>query len=107
MCSPALQVALSLPLIIAAALFALSLWNARHQDFGMQTDRVAVVTSNLFEVGRPWETHAAHRAIQARLARLPGVESTALIQNAPMASGSFTVDRRAGSRGLTGAFLER
>ena len=48
-----LQVALSLPMIIAAALFVLSLWNARHQDFGMQTDHVAVVTTNLFEVGRP------------------------------------------------------
>jgi putative ABC transport system permease protein len=83
------QVALSLPLIIAAALFALSLWNARHQDFGMETDRVAVVTSNLFEVGRPWETHAAHRAMQARVARLRGVESTAMIQSVPMADGRF------------------
>ncbi len=98
------QVALSLPLIIAAALFALSLWKARHQDFGMQTDRVAVVTSNLSEVGRPWETHAAHRAIQARLARLPGVESTALIQNAPMASGSFTVIDVPGREASPGPF---
>jgi hypothetical protein len=85
------QVALSLPLIIAAALFALSLWNARHQDFGMQTDRVAVVTSNLFEVGRPWETHAAHRAMQARLAGFSGIESTAVIRNVPIPGGSFSV----------------
>ena len=63
------QVALSVPLVIAAALFALSLWNARHQDFGMRTDRVAVVTSDLFEVGRPWETHAAHRAVRRRASR--------------------------------------
>jgi putative ABC transport system permease protein len=83
------QVALSLPLIVAAALFAQSLWNARHQDFGMATDGVAVVTSNLFEVGQAWETHAAHRAMQARVARLPRVESTALIQSVPMAGGRF------------------
>ncbi len=84
-----LQVALSLPMIIAAAFFVLSLWNARHQDFGMQTDRVAVVTTDLFEVGRPMENHAVHREMQARLARLPQVESTALVETMPMRSGTF------------------
>jgi predicted permease len=88
-----LQVALSLPMIIAASLFVLSLWNARHQDFGMQTDHVAVVTTDLFEVGGPMETHAAHRQMQARLAMLPQVESTALIENMPMQSAvSFMID---------------
>jgi predicted permease len=81
-----LQVALSLPMIVVAALFVVSLWNARHQDFGMQTDRVAVLAANLFEVGRPGENHAAHRQMQARVAGLPQVESTALIQNLPMQS---------------------
>ena len=84
------QVALSLPMIIAAALFVLSLWNARHQDFGMQTGRVAVVRTDLFEVGRPWENHAAHRLMQARIARLPQVESTALAQNVPSSIWSTT-----------------
>ncbi|PYR95543.1 MAG: hypothetical protein DMF84_00370 [Acidobacteria bacterium] len=83
-----LQVALSLPMIVAAALFVLSLWNARHQDLGMQTDHVAVVTTDLFELGHPWENHAVHRQIQARLARLSQVESTALIQNMPMQSST-------------------
>jgi putative ABC transport system permease protein len=81
-----LQVALSLPMIVGAALFVLSLWNARNQDLGMETRRVAVVTTNLHEVGRPWENHAAHRQMQARLAALPQVESTAVIQNMPMQS---------------------
>ncbi|MEP6592685.1 MAG: FtsX-like permease family protein, partial [Acidobacteriota bacterium] len=84
-----LQVALSLPMIVAAALFVLSLWNARHQDFGMQTSHVAVVTINLYELGRPMENHAAHRRIQQRIAALPQVESTALIENLPMQSGVF------------------
>jgi len=85
-----LQVALSLPMIIAAALFVVSLWNARHQDFGMHTERVAVLTTNLFEVGRPWDNHAAHRQMQARVARLPQVESTALAQNVPSPTGWST-----------------
>lgn len=85
-----LQVALSLPMIVVAALFVLSLWNARHQDFGMQTDRVAVLTANLSEVGRPTESHAAHRQMQARVAGLPQVESTALVQSLPMQS-SMTI----------------
>ena len=88
-----LQVALSLPMIVAAALFVLSLWNARNQDLGMQTGGVAVVTTNLFEVGRPMENHAAHRQMQARLAALPLVESTAVIQNMPMRSSvTFLID---------------
>jgi putative ABC transport system permease protein len=81
-----LQVALSVPLIAGAGLFALSLWNARHQDFGMQTDRVTVLTTNLFEVGRPFETHAVHRQIQARLAKLPQVDAVAMIHSMPMQS---------------------
>jgi putative ABC transport system permease protein len=81
-----LQVALSLPMIVAAALFVVSLSNARNQDLGMQTRGVAVVTTNLYEVGRPMENHAAHRQMQARLAGLPQVESTAVIQNLPMRS---------------------
>lgn len=81
-----LQVALSLPMIVAAALFVLSLWNAQNQDLGMQTSGVTVVSTNLFEVGRPWENHAVHRQMQARLAALPQVESTAVIQNLPMRS---------------------
>ena len=83
-----LQVALCLPMIVAAALFVLSLWNARHQDFGIQTDRIAVVTTNLFELGRPMENHDVHRKLQARLAQLPQVESTALVQTLPTPDGT-------------------
>ena len=79
-----IQVALTLPMIVAAALFVLSLWNARQQDFGMQTDRVAVVSTDLFEVGRPGDNHAVHRQVQERIEQLPQVESTALVQNLPL-----------------------
>jgi len=64
-----LQVALSLPMIIAAALFVLSLWNARHQDFGMQIDHVAGPDDQPLRGGPPSENHAVHRDMQARLVR--------------------------------------
>jgi hypothetical protein len=82
----ALQIAMCLPMVIVAVLFVMSLMRAGGQDFGMRTDRVAVVTTNLFEVGRPFETHAAHRRIQARLSSLPQVESTAMVSSLPMRS---------------------
>lgn len=84
-----LQVALSLPLIVGAGLFVLSLWNACHQDLGMQTDHVAVVTTDLYELGRPFDNHDAHRRMQARIGLLPQVESTALTESMPMASAVF------------------
>jgi predicted permease len=79
-----MQVALSLPLLVGAGLFVLSLWHARGQDFGMQTDHLVVVSTNLFSVGRPFENQTIHREMQVRLSRLPQVESTALVENVPM-----------------------
>jgi predicted permease len=87
------QVALTLPLIVGAGLFVLSLWHARHQDFGMDPEHVVVLSTNLFETGRPMENHEVHRAMQARTASLPGVEATAVVQDTPMRStGFFTID---------------
>ena len=60
------QVALTLPMIVAAVLFVVSLWNARHQDFGMDPQHVVVVRTNLFETGHPYENHAIHRRMQER-----------------------------------------
>jgi hypothetical protein len=80
------QVALTLPLIVGAGLFVLSLWGARHQDFGMENEHVVVLSTNLYETGRPMENHAVHRAMQASVARLPGVEATAVVQSAPLTS---------------------
>jgi putative ABC transport system permease protein len=87
----AMQIALSVPMIVAAGLFVLSFWHARRQDLGMQTDRVAVVTTNLIEAGRPLENHATHRQIQRRIEGLPGIESTAVIQSMPMQGGTFAM----------------
>ncbi len=86
-----LQIALSVPMIVAAGLFVLSFWHARHQDLGMQTDRIVVVATDLFEVGHPMENHAVHRQIQRRIEGLPGIESTAVIQSMPMQGGTFAM----------------
>jgi predicted permease len=80
----AMQVALALPLLVGAGLFVLSLWNARGQDFGMQTDHVVVLSTNLFSLGRPFDNQIVHRQMQARLFRLPQVQSTAVVENVPM-----------------------
>lgn len=99
-----LQVALSLPLLIAAALFVVSLRHARYQDFGMQTSGVAVVTTNLFELGRPMENHAVQRRIQERLRGLPGVESTALVVNLPMQAITSFMLQVPGREGASGPY---
>jgi predicted permease len=91
-------------MVIGAGLFVLSLWNARHQDFGMELDRLAVVSTNLFELGRPMENHAIHRLMQARISSLPQVEATALIENRPMQGASFGVIEVPGKELFKGAF---
>lgn len=79
----ALQVALSLPLMAAAALFVSSFRNARAQDFGFQADRVVVVETNTAEVGQPRAAHAVHTAIRERVRHIPGVEAAAVVQASP------------------------
>jgi putative ABC transport system permease protein len=85
-----LQMALSLPLIVAAALFVISFLKASGQDLGMQTARVAVLTTNLQEGRQDKSGHEAiHREMQRRVAALPQVESTALVETLPMRGGMF------------------
>jgi putative ABC transport system permease protein len=87
----AIQVALSIPLVVGAGLFVISFWNARDQNFGMMTDRIVVLTTNLFELGKPMENHVAHRRIQTRVAALPQVDRVAMVENIPMRSMATTM----------------
>lgn len=80
----ALQVALSVPLLAGAALFGLSLWRAAQVDFGMTTSRVAVVATNMVEVGEKERNHRVHREMQARLAQLPQVAAISGVEVVPM-----------------------
>ena len=91
------QVALSVPLIIGASLFSLSLWQARQVNFGLESTNVAIVEMNGEEVGTPTENHAAHRRIHERLALLPHVQSAALVQTVPMRNAYATGVRAGGT----------
>jgi predicted permease len=80
----ALQVALSLPLIVAASLFSLSLSHARQVNFGIDPTNVAALSIDQEEAATPAENHQVHRRIQERLVQLPQVRSAAVIQTMPM-----------------------
>jgi putative ABC transport system permease protein len=47
--------------------------------------------TDLFEVGRPMDNHGVHRQLQARLSRLPQVESSALVENMPMRGATMNL----------------
>jgi predicted permease len=83
----ALQVALSVPLLVGTLLFAISFWTIARVDLGLNPRQVVVVKANMVDDGRPAEQHAVHRRIQERLAAMPGVASTALAQTTPLHGG--------------------
>ena len=82
-----LQVALAVPLLVGTGLFTVSLWKALHVDFGQEASRVTVLTADFDDDGRPSESHAAHRRMQARLQSEPGVLAVALAQASPSLGG--------------------
>jgi predicted permease len=83
----ALQVALSVPLLVGTLLFAVSFWTIAAVDLGVNPRQVIVVKADMIDDGRPAEQHAVHRRIQERLALIPGVASTALAQTTPLHGG--------------------
>jgi predicted permease len=83
----ALQVALSVPLLVGTLLFAASFWTIAGVDLGVSPRQVVAIRTNMIDDGRKDEQHAAHRRIQERLAAVPGVASTALVQTTPLHGG--------------------
>jgi predicted permease len=83
----ALQVALSVPLLVGTLLFAVSFWAIAAVDLGVNPRQVVVVKANMIDDGRPAEQHVVHRRIQERVATLPGVAATALAQTTPLHGG--------------------
>jgi putative ABC transport system permease protein len=83
----ALQVALAVPLLVGTLLFAISFWKILHVDLGLDLGPVVVVKADMADDGRPAEQHVVHRRIQERLATLPGVAMTAVVQSTPMHGG--------------------
>jgi predicted permease len=84
------QVALAVPLLVGTGLFGVSFWMATHVDVARHARQVLRASANFVDDGRPGDAHAAHRRIQARVASLPGVTSTALAQSSPLNGGYAT-----------------
>jgi putative ABC transport system permease protein len=78
------QIAVSLVLMTCAGIFLQSLWNRQAISLGLRTDHV--VTAQ-FVLGPRYAPPAARQAfysqLEARIARLPGVESAALSDSLP------------------------
>jgi len=100
----ALQVALAVPLLVGTFLFAVSFWKIHHVDLGLDLGRVVVVKADMADDGRPTEQHVVHRRIQERLALLPGVAMTAVVQSTPMHGGVAKVFEVPGSARPTGPY---
>ncbi len=81
----AVQVALSLMLLIGTGLFVRSLRAAANIDPGVDMDRLMVLNTDLSRSGY---THAEREALYAemerRIAALPGIERTAMVHFAPL-----------------------
>jgi predicted permease len=84
----AAQIALSVVLVAATALLARSLLNAARVDPGVDSERIAVIGTNLLQGGVASEEAAVvAEQILERVAALPGVESAALTTRLPLSNG--------------------
>ena len=87
----AVQVAVSVVLIVGAGLFARSLANAERADLGVDTERIAVLGTNLQQAGVTGEAAAALVAqILERVEAVPGVERAALTTRLPVQRAGTT-----------------
>ena len=84
------QLALAMVLVVGAALFTTSLWNARALDLGMSLDSVLVSDLDLAGAGyTPERAHALIDPITDRLLAIPGVRAVGL-SDAGMRPGFIT-----------------
>jgi predicted permease len=86
----ALEVALSLVLLVGAGLMVRSLWELRGVDPGFDPTGVLTMTVALPEARypRPVQRDAFADRVLQRLSALPGVESAAAVDSLPMTGGS-------------------
>ncbi len=79
------QVALSIVLLSAAALFVRHLWNLQHIDLGFRRDHVLLVTLDPSRSGYDREQLSrAYQELLDRLERIPGVRSASLSAPTPL-----------------------
>lgn len=87
----AVQVAISMVLVIAAGLLARSLANAERVDPGVDAERIAVLATNLQQGGvTDGETAVVATQLLERIGALQGVERAALTTRLPVEPGGTT-----------------
>lgn len=106
----ALQVALSLALVVCAGLLARSLQNLQRQDFGFRTEGRAIADlapSSLSAIA-PDGLEPIYRRLPERLKEIPGIAGAAFSLYSPMSgdnwSSRITVDGRATSERLSASW---
>ncbi len=92
-----LQVGLSLPLLVAAALLTHSLLDLERQDLGFNRERLLLVSTDPRLAGyQPAELFPLYRRIYDRLNSLPGVASASIAGYSPVSgsssSGNFSIE---------------
>ena len=88
----AAQIAVSLVLLVGAALFARSLINVQAQPLGFDAEHVLLVRANPRLAGyQPAAVAATYRTLYERLAALPGVGSVTMARYSPL-GGASSVD---------------
>ena len=98
------QATLSVVLLSGAGLLTRSLQKMEHQNFGFETDhRVNVRLNAPFSSYAPEKLDATYRALQERLARIPGVQRAALAQYTPFTDnwGELIVRQGKGTPNVT------
>ncbi len=98
------QAALSLVLLAGAGLLTRSLMKMEHQNFGFETDhRVNLDVNAPFGTYTAEKLDATYRALQQRLARIPGVQSATLAQYTPFTDnwGELVVRQGEGTPNVT------
>lgn len=86
----AVQVVLSLVLLVGAGLFLRSLNNLQSQDLGYDRTHLLVAHFSAEQNGvKPEQAPALMRALEDKLAAIPGVQYAALSATAPISGGSW------------------
>jgi macrolide transport system ATP-binding/permease protein len=85
-----LQAALSLVLLVAAAMLTRSLDKLEHQNFGVERDNRVVIHINPFDAGyQPDRLQALYDTLQDRLRALPGVKRVGLSTYSPLEGNNW------------------
>jgi len=98
------EVALSVTLLLGGALLFNSFWRLVHVDPGFHPDHVIATTLHMSNSSRPRDQKAAfYRALEEKLAALPGVEGGGAISELPLSGqlndNSFQIEGRVYPKG--------